>query len=61
MNVIDMRSAFASTATELLDQDDSVAVVLADISEQLFEPAARRHPPRPPPSCAHGSTQWATR
>jgi transketolase len=41
-----MRQAFADTATALLDADESVAVVLADISEQLFTDAAARHPDR---------------
>jgi transketolase len=43
---VDMRQAFARTATELLDTDDSVAVVLADISAQLFVEAAARYPDR---------------
>jgi transketolase len=42
----EMRQAFADTASALLDEDESVAVVLADISEQLFAEAAARHPDR---------------
>ena len=41
-----MRETFASVTTGLLDEDLSVAVVLADISAQLFEPAAQAHPDR---------------
>ena len=39
-----MREAFAATATELLVEDARVAIVLAEISGQLFR-AARRHDP----------------
>ena len=39
-----MREAFASTATELLLEDPRVAIVLAEISTQLFRDA-RRHDP----------------
>lgn len=39
-----MREAFASTATELLVDDPRVAIVLAEISTQLFRDA-RRHDP----------------
>jgi len=39
-----MREAFASTATELLVDDPRVAIVLAEISTQLFG-AGRRHDP----------------
>ncbi len=46
MRTSEMRQAFADTATALLDGDESVAVVLADISEQLFTDAAARHPDR---------------
>jgi transketolase len=46
MRTSEMRQAFADTATALLDEDESVAVVLADISEQLFTDAAARHPDR---------------
>jgi transketolase len=42
----EMRQAFADTAGALLDEDESVAIVLADISEQLFADAAARHPDR---------------
>ena len=41
-----MREQFAHTATALLDEDGSVAVLLADISAGLFAEAARRHPQR---------------
>jgi transketolase len=41
-----MRECFVATATELLDDDPRVAVVLADISASLFAPAAARHPNR---------------
>jgi transketolase len=41
-----MRERFVATATELLDDDPRVAVVLADISASLFAPAAARHPDR---------------
>lgn len=39
-----MREAFAATATALLVEDPRVAIVLAEISGQLFE-QARRHDP----------------
>ena len=39
-----MREAFASTATKLLVEDPRVAIVLAEISTQLFRDA-RRHDP----------------
>ena len=39
-----MREAFAATATELFLEDERVAIVLAEISTQLFE-EARRHDP----------------
>ena len=42
----DMRSAFVSTAESLLDNDPLVAVVLAEISADLFAKAAARHPDR---------------
>ncbi|SDR83523.1 transketolase family protein [Actinopolymorpha singaporensis] len=42
----DMRTAFAQTAERLLDEDPLTAVVLADISADLFTEAARRHPGR---------------
>jgi transketolase len=41
-----MRQAFADTVTDLLDTDQRVAVVLADISGDLFRSAASRHPER---------------
>jgi transketolase len=41
-----MRDRFARVATGLLDSDPRLAVVLADISEDLFEAAMRRHPDR---------------
>jgi transketolase len=41
-----MRETFARVASELLDDDPRVAVVLADISTDRFARAARRHPDR---------------
>ncbi|MDR2988465.1 MAG: transketolase [Nocardiopsaceae bacterium] len=41
-----MRERFARVATELLDSDGRLAVVLADISADLFEAGRRRHPNR---------------
>jgi transketolase len=41
-----MRESFARTTTDLLDEDLSVALVLADISAALFVDAAQRHPDR---------------
>jgi transketolase len=41
-----MRERFVATATELLDSDPRMAVVLADISASEFGPAAARHPDR---------------
>jgi transketolase len=41
-----MRERFTAVATELVDTDESVAVVLADISSDAFEPVARQHPDR---------------
>jgi transketolase len=41
-----MRERFIATATELLDTDARLAVVLADISAAEFAPAAARHPDR---------------
>lgn len=46
MSDLAMRERFAATACELLDQDRSVAVVLADISVAMFAEAAARHPDR---------------
>jgi len=42
----DMRTAFAAEATALLDEDPLAAVVLAEISADLFAKAAARHPER---------------
>ncbi len=41
-----MREQFVATATDLLEEDPSVAVVLAEISAAMFAHAARRHPRR---------------
>ncbi|HLK75025.1 MAG TPA: transketolase [Streptosporangiaceae bacterium] len=41
-----MRTVFASTASALLDEDPLTAVVLAEISADLFAKAAARHPER---------------
>jgi transketolase len=41
-----MREAFVRTASQLLDSDPRVAVVLADISTDRFALAARHHPDR---------------
>ena len=42
----DMRTVFASVASSLLDEDPLAAVVLAEISADLFAKAAARHPDR---------------
>jgi transketolase len=42
----DMRTVFADTATALLDEDPLAAVVLAEISADMFGKAAARHPYR---------------
>jgi transketolase len=42
----DMRTVFAATASSLLDEDPLTAVVLAEISADLFAKAAARHPER---------------
>ena len=42
----DMRSVFAATASALVDEDPLAAVVLAEISADLFAKAAARHPER---------------
>ena len=42
----DMRTAFADAASELLEEDPRAAVVLAEISADLFAKAAARHPDR---------------
>jgi transketolase len=41
-----MRERFTSVAVRLLDADPRLAVVLADITAEAFEPARRRHPDR---------------
>jgi transketolase len=41
-----MRERFAAVASSLLDADPRLAVVLADIGTQEFEPARARHPDR---------------
>jgi transketolase len=41
-----MRERFIATASDLLDEDPRLAVVVADISAAQFEPAAERHPGR---------------
>ena len=41
-----MREAFVQTTTRLLDQDPRTALVLADISSDLFRQAAEKHPDR---------------
>jgi transketolase len=41
-----MRTAFAETASSLLDEDPLAAVVLAEISADMFAKAAARHPQR---------------
>jgi transketolase len=41
-----MRDAFVRTMTELLDDDPRTALVLADISADLFKPAMKAHPDR---------------
>jgi transketolase len=41
-----MRTAFGRVTRQLLDDDPRTAVVLADISADLFAEAARRHPER---------------
>jgi transketolase len=42
----DMRRAFGATVSDLIDQDDRVAVVLAEISTSYFERAIAAHPDR---------------
>jgi transketolase len=42
----DMRTIFAETASALLDEDPLAAVVLAEISVDMFGKAAARHPDR---------------
>ncbi|RPK55302.1 putative 33.6 kDa protein in fasciation locus precursor [Streptomyces sp. ADI96-02] len=41
-----MRDRFISTASRLLDEEPRLAVVLADISSDGFDPARRAHPDR---------------
>src|SRR5450432_3117309 len=41
-----MRERFVQVTTDLLDADPRLAVVLADITAEAFEPARRRHPGR---------------
>jgi len=41
-----MRERFGAVTAELLDLDDSVALVLADISVDQFQSLAKRHPDR---------------
>src|SRR5450755_1566921 len=41
-----MRERFAAVTSDLLAGDPRLAVVLADISADLFRPAAARHPDR---------------
>lgn len=41
-----MRGAFVDAVTDALDHDPRIAVVLADISADLFAPAKGRHPDR---------------
>lgn len=43
---VSMREQFAATTTDLLDADRSIALILADISEQYFEEALLHHPER---------------
>jgi transketolase len=44
--MITAREQFALTAADLVDTDDSVAIVYAEISGQFFGPVERRHPDR---------------
>jgi transketolase len=46
MAVTDMRSVFAETASALLDSDPLTAVVLAEISADMFAKDLARHPDR---------------
>jgi len=42
----DPREQFGHTASELVDSDDSVALVYAEISGQFFGDVESRHPAR---------------
>ena len=44
--MLDMRSVFAETASALLEEDPLTAVVLAEISADMFAKAMARHPDR---------------
>jgi transketolase len=44
--MMSMRSQLAATATDLLESDERVAIVLAEISTELFESAVRHDPRR---------------
>jgi transketolase len=46
ISVMDMRSVFAETASALLEEDPLTAVVLAEISADMFAKAMARHPDR---------------
>jgi transketolase len=46
MDAEPMRGRFVETTTRLLDRDDRLVLVLAEISAKLFAPAAARHPTR---------------
>ena len=46
MGAEDMRERFVETVTELLDRDDRLVLVLAEIGVAAFGPAAFRHPAR---------------
>jgi transketolase len=44
--ILTMRETFARTVSELMDTDPRIAVVLADISRDLFKDAIGKHPDR---------------
>lgn len=44
--MMDMRTQFSDTISEVLDEDLSASLVLADISAQMFTEAALKHPDR---------------
>lgn len=46
MTSTDMRTAFTAEASRLLDEDPRTAVVLAEISADMFDKAAASHPER---------------